>query len=119
MSGLLTAGIAKMVYGATKAIMLDAVLTRSAAFDGADPWEPGATRTPLTNSCKGFVDDYSESRIDGTVIMRGDRRIVLIAYGMTLTPQPGDQVTIQGEYYKIINVRRDPASAAFTLQVRR
>lgn len=91
--------------------------TRSATNPTAAP----APKTS-THSARGFQDAYTDSQIDGTLIERGDRRILLIGDSITpaAVPQPGDEITIQGETLTIVanGVSRDPAAATYTCQAR-
>lgn len=115
---LLTGGIAKIIQGATKSIMYPLALVRSVLTPATNEWEPGA-RKDTTYDCSGFISDYRESRIDGVVIQVGDRQALIVANSLTVVPVPGDKLTGQGETYDVINVGRDPASATYSLQLRR
>lgn len=77
----------------------------------------GATTTDLTAT--GLVRDYRASQVDGTVILRGDRELVLDA---TVTPTVDDTVLIDSAYWSVVNVRSiNPAGTpvAYFVQVRR
>lgn len=115
--------IAKEVAGAISAAggVLDATLTvvtpgeRSAAARTAGV--PEATR-PLR--CKGFVDNYRETQVDGTRVQVGDRKVVLLGDTIAggVAPKPNDEVTIESTTFRIVNVTRDPAGATYECQVR-
>jgi len=77
----------------------------------------GATTADLTAT--GMVRDYRAAQIDGTVIRRGDRELVLDA---TVTPTVNDTVLIDSAYWSVVNVRSvNPAGTpvAHFVQVRR
>ena len=115
---LLTGGIAKIVQGATKAITYAMTLVRSTVAAGNEAWEIGVT-SETSYACQGVVLDYKEYRVDGKIIQQGDRQVLIIASTLTIVPIPGDKIHAQGEIYSVVNSTRDPASATYTLQVRR
>ena len=90
------------------------------------PGERGADRTAGNNptysdhSGQGILGDYDDFQIQGTNVERGDRRVTIIARSLSplTTPSPGDRVEIEGTSYNVVAVKRDPAAATFTCQVR-
>lgn len=77
--------------------------------------------TQDTTPYSGMIvpNDYKEREIDGTIIQRGDVKV--LAHKMTETPAVGDQVTFGEIDYRIINVKKTKANGAdclYTLQVR-
>jgi len=77
---------------------------------------------PATASfaARGVVIDYDESRVDGTLIKRTDRKVLLL--GDTIAsraePEPDDEITIEGKTYVVIRATSDPAKAQWSCQVR-
>lgn len=70
-------------------------------------------------SGRGFIDDYRDSRIDGTIIKVGDRMVTIMGASISVVPEPDDQITIEGRTWTIVGpVRRDPAGATYECQVR-
>ena len=67
---------------------------------------------------KGFIDDYRDSRIDGTIVKVGDRVVTILGATIPVEPEPNDEVTIEGRKWRIIRVARDPAGATYDCQVR-
>lgn len=102
--------------------LLDATLIKTAEgarTSGQLTGGPAITETPY--AAKGFIQDYSENRIDGTVIKVGDRQVILIgdSIASAQVPSLGDKVTIEGTTYNIVGVpARDPAAATYSCQVR-
>lgn len=89
----------------------------------------GQTRTdgtgglqPTTDdyNCKGFISDYNDYQLNGTLILTGDRQVLLLGGTLpnNIVPKSGDKVTIESLQYNIIRVKRDPAAATYTCQVR-
>ncbi len=76
--------------------------------------------TPTQHACKGFIDDYKDSQIDGTIIRKGDRKVTLLGASIKppVAPKTNDQVTIEGDTYDVQEVTRDPAGATYELQAR-
>ena len=89
--------------------------TRTAAATGS-----GTNPTTTSHSARGVVGDYTDYQMDGTLVQRGDRWVLLLASTITglAVPQPGDKVTIQGATYLVVRVKSDPANATYTAQVR-
>lgn len=81
----------------------------------------GGTNASTTNTvARGYVSDYTTSQVDGTLIAKGDRCVVI--YTSTLrgvAPAPGDRITADNSSYVIVRVEdRDPAGARYVCQVR-
>lgn len=100
--------------------VLDATLTSVTPGVATDANPNLVTPTTTTHTCKGFVDDYKDSQIDGTIIKKGDRKVTLLGATIApaVAPKTNDKVTIEGDTYDVQNVERDPAGATYELQVR-
>ncbi|ARQ01708.1 head-tail joining protein [Pseudorhodoplanes sinuspersici] len=83
---------------------------------GGTALEPTVIDTP--HICAAWVDDYEASQVDGTSILRNDRKVYVVASSLSVTPVAGNTITINGSTYTVINVERDPAGACFVLQAR-
>lgn len=81
----------------------------------------GKAKTSKDYRASGLIEDYREDQIDGEVIVRGDRKVMLLGASIEggIVPEAGDLVAIEGTQYRVENVRRDPAAATYSLQVRR
>ena len=55
--------------------------------------------------CRLVDLDVEESSIDGTLVLRGDRRVYLSTEGMTIEPLRTDRVLIGGEPHTIVEVK--------------
>lgn len=106
-------------------LLLDASLTVSAspsAIDINDPLGDPSNAGETVYNGRGFTEEYSNMDIDGSVILRGDRRAILLSDTFptgTPIPKDGDRVTIENNTYTIIGtVMRDPAEATWTCQGR-
>lgn len=113
--------IAGIVADAIGPGVLDATLTKEVAGNRTEGSLTGGMNAVPTNyGCRGFVDDYSASQIDGTLIRENDHKVTLL--GGTLPsgviPQQGDEILIEGTTYEVIKVKRDPAAATYTCQAR-
>lgn len=80
----------------------------------------GTNPTTVSISGKGFIEDYEDNQIDGTLVKKGDRRITLIANTFAGLPVPksNDKIEIENATYTIQRVKRDPAAATYTCQSR-
>ena len=64
---------------------------------------------------------YELRDIDGTVILSGDRRLYVAAEGLTVQPEPSDEITYGGETLTVVNSSPvNPAGTAllYDVQVR-
>lgn len=69
-------------------------------------------------SCRGWIDSYRDSRIDGTIIQVGDRLASILGATLSVEPEPNDVVHIEDRDWRIVSVSRDPAGAVYECQVR-
>ncbi len=123
MPDIFKADIAGEIHKELKTLVFDITLTKvepgtrtpGALTGGTNPVETGYT-------VKGFVDEYQDRHIDGTLIQRGDRKIVILGASLPsgTVPEPSDKITAEGETRTIVEdgVKRDPAGATYTCQVR-
>lgn len=80
----------------------------------------GLNTTETNVSCKGYIKDYEESQIDGQIVTRQDRMVVLFASTLgTTVPKERDEVTVDGATYKVHKVKRPPSAAEYHLTVRK
>ncbi len=118
---ILDGEIAEMVADALESanVPYDLTLTRSTPGE-VDPDEPWVVPEPTitAHACRGFVDSYRADQVDGTVIQRNDRKVMVLVPTLSITPVPGDTVTARGQTYGVVHVDADPALATWTLQVR-
>lgn len=129
MPKLLSGFIRKQIAKHLGKQVLDATLTRpTPGTRTAGAVSAGTNPTSVSYAAKGFVSDYDESDFDGTVIVRGDRQIVLLGGTIEggIVPTVNDRVTIADfagqtpvEYKVVGPVGSDPDGATFTLQARR
>lgn len=110
---LLRGNIKDAVGSALSGLFLDATLTRNGiAYDVDGELTSNAT----SHSVKVVEESYSElARLAG--VSRDQRKFLILAKGMTVTPQIGDALTFEGDVFSIIGVNRDPAEATFTVDV--
>lgn len=112
MDDLLTGGIASIVGSALNDLFLSATLIRDVPgtiTDVADPPEP----TQTTFTCKAIVENYSQRyRVEG-LIQENERKVIILATSLAVTPKPGDRITIRGITFLIGEVVTDPALATW------
>lgn len=82
----------------------------------------GTNPTSKSYPCRGFTDSYSDSQFDGTLIRRGDRKVLILGASLPsgITPRPGDAVVVPSEgTYEVVGIpERDPAGATYVCQGR-
>jgi len=72
-----------------------------------------ATAATLTSACKAVRLNYNQPLIDGVIIKPGDSLIYMSAANLTMTPQPGDKLTLDGADWNLEQVQPfKPASVA-------
>lgn len=103
-SGLLAATLIKVTPGTP---------TTGSLTSGSNP-------KTSSSSCRGVIEEYDSREIDGTIIYMGDRKVLLLGGSLPsgTVPTPGDRVTIEGSTFDVVGVKRDPAAASYTCQVR-
>lgn len=71
-------------------------------------------------SGRGVVLDYKLSQFDGTIIQKGDRRVLILGASLPsgIIPESNDLVQAEGKESPIVTVGRDPASASYDCQIR-
>jgi hypothetical protein len=88
-----------------------------------DPATGGAP-TPTTNDYDviGTLLKYSDLFINGTTILREDRKCIISAVGMTVAPKIEDRIIADGITYAILEVETKEISGIpmdYVMQVRR
>lgn len=111
MTSLLQGGLARTVGAAMSSLFLDAVLERDGPTTGPsyDP-TPGA---PQTFKCKAIVERYSAYHRANSLVGEKDRKVLILANGLAVRPQPGDRVTVSGITFTLQEVATDPAEAVW------
>lgn len=111
MAGKINEELGPLVFDITLTVVT--VGTRVASTEGTQP-------TEATHTVKGFVGDYKDREIDGEIIQRGDRKVIILGGSLPsgVVPKQNDKTTIGGETRRIQNIQRDPAAATYKCQVR-
>ena len=106
------------MYGTTVSI------TRrvSGAYDAT---QGKATVVPTVYTTKGILLSYKDYNVDGTMVMQGDRKLILSTTATwspsAILPVPGDQVSVSGAIWNVINVNQialQGAKVSYVLQMR-
>lgn len=86
-----------------------------------DPATSSVTETTTNHSITAAVVNYNANQIDGTLIQAGDRKVIVAASGLAVTPKQNDKVTGLGDTVRVISVRtfrESGSTVAYVLQVR-
>lgn len=117
----LQGSLARQIGRAFASIFYEATVNRTvmgAPVNPAEPWTPGPPTT-VNYPCKGMVDEYSDYAIANSLVDAQDRKILILATSLAITPTDGDTVTIRGATYRIVPpVTTDPALAVWELRGR-
>lgn len=80
------------------------------------------TQATTDYAVNGVVQAYKESRVDGSIIRRGDKQVIVAGNALTFAPDPDtDRLLIGGVDHAVVNVEEEnPGGLAlvYTLQVR-
>jgi hypothetical protein len=70
-------------------------LTRQpeSAYDLSDP-AAAPTGTPTSYSCQGLAFTYEQRDIDGSRIMKGDYRVLVLRGSLSTVPMNGDSISV-------------------------
>jgi hypothetical protein len=116
--GIDIAGIVNEAMGSGLPVVTLVKVTAGVRVDGS---LTGGTN-PTTNQfpARGFVDDYKDAAIDGTLIKRGDRKVLVLGASIagSQVPTQGDKLIAESRTYEVVDVKRDPASATYECQCR-
>ncbi len=117
MASPLEGSLAATIGAAMAFLFLDATLARNVAGTITDPADPPVP-TEATYACKAIVEDFAERfRLDGTV-QANERKVLILATTLSVTPQPNDRITIRSTTYTVMTVATDPALATWELKCR-
>lgn len=75
--------------------LYDATLTQQAesAYDENDA-TAGSTGSTTEYDCEGIAFEYQRRDIDGSRIVKGDYRVVILRGSLAVEPKPGDSISI-------------------------
>jgi hypothetical protein len=118
MPNIFNADIAGKLNKAMGSLLFDVVLTKRTSSLRSQNLTAGIDTIERQYTGRGFVEDYTEDQIDGTRVQVGDRKITILGASITVVPEIGDSLTIEGATYIIVHIRRDPAGATYECQSR-
>lgn len=116
MASPLEGSIRRTIGKAMRSIFHTVTVIRSTP-GGGPPWDPGEP-VLVEYPGKGFIDDYSDFALTNSNIQSGDRKVVVLADSLEITPETSDLVRVRGQTFSVLNVATDPAEATWTLQAR-
>jgi hypothetical protein len=69
--------------------------------------------------CSGFVAEYKEYDVDGALVKRGDKKLVIYSDTLATTPTVNDYVVDhEGNWYTIVDLKAGASEAEWILQGR-
>ena len=98
-----------------------AVTIRHRTAGAYDPATGAVAVTTTDETGRGVLRDYKTRHIDGTMILRGDKYVLLSPVGIT-APDTDDRIVIGGVDYAVVSIETEaPAGTALlhTVQIRR
>src|SRR5262245_21221785 len=116
MTSPLEGSLATTICKAMKSLSIDATLLRDGATTATnspdlafDPAEP----TTSEHSCLAVVETYGAMLRASGVIKSNERKVLILANSLDVTPVPNDRITVRGITFTILEVMTDPALAVW------
>jgi hypothetical protein len=78
----------------------DATLTQYA--NSGTAYNP--TRTGTDHTCRLVVTEYADRDVDGTLVLRTDRNVIISTAGLAVIPSKADTLTIGGVAHQIVEI---------------
>ena len=101
---------------------------RSHAEGTRTPGSPSAGKNPTfaPHAGQGILDEYHEREVDGSLIEKGDRKVLILGASLPdgVIPKAKDRIEIEdfteanSAALRVVKVKRDPAAATYVCQVR-
>lgn len=84
----------------------------------------GTNPTTTAYPCSGFVEEYDSRLIDGTLVLRSDRKVSILGASVAAVPVAGARITVPtgpfaGTYTVIGPVGGDGVGAVYECQARK
>lgn len=120
MTSPLEGSIAAAIYSGMKGLFLDATLVRDvqgSASPAAADYDPHPF-TQASYPCKAIAEIYSETTQAAGYATQSDRKVIILTNSLSVTPKPGDRVTIRSRTYTVLEVNADPALATWTCKAK-
>lgn len=98
-----------------------AMTLRKPGSDTYDPATGNLTTASADYAVNALIESYSEFHVAKGLVKAGDRRIIIAAASLSVTPQQGDTLILGGQSLLIVNVKSEYAGSTpilHTLQVR-
>ena len=97
-------------------------VSQNSARDPLDPTNGIGHGTVNTAAFRGIANTYTDKEIDGELVLKEDRKFLIIANSIQggVVPETGMKIELSGTpgTWFIVRVSRDPASATYTCQGR-
>lgn len=93
-------------------------ILKSKETDGGDVLGPMATEESKYTAALAVVSSYDIKNVDNVNILLGDKRVTILQLKIDCTPAVNDKIIIEGKYYNVIAVSKDPANVTWSLTVR-
>jgi len=120
MASPLQGSIAAKIGSAFSSLFYAATLVRTTneVPSGQPSWDKSGTPTTTSYTCKGIVEEYSDYAKANSLVNAEDRKVLILATSLAVTPTDQDKVTIGGKTYRVIEAKTDPATAVWELRCR-
>lgn len=86
-----------------------------------DDYTPGSgvVEDDTDHTISGYLLEYNTEEVDGEAVLKTDRRLLMKVQAYPLiTPKTGDEVTFDGETWRVKSRYKDPADVIWDIQLR-
>jgi hypothetical protein len=86
-----------------------------------NPSDPlaGTSPTSVDVATEGVLEAYHDYMLAAGLVETNDQKALILAKPLgAVVPKIGDSLTVEGTTYRVVDVKRDPAIATYTLQIR-
>lgn len=86
-----------------------------------DDYTPGSgvVEDDTDHTVSGYLLEYTTEEVDGNAVLTTDRRFLMQVQKYPLiTPKIGDEITVDGETWRVKNRYKDPADVFWDIQLR-
>ena len=78
------------------------VTLKRVANSGSEPWNPVQTETE--HPATAVIVEFEDNEIDGTLVLRTDRKALIAKGTLTIEPKPGDRLVVGSVILSVVRV---------------
>lgn len=106
-------------FSAMSSLETAVVLVRNNSNPTYNATTGAITYSSTSYSFNSLIVKYERNEIDGSNVIATDSKMIFPQSRLAVTPKTTDTFTISGATWEIKSIDQDPASATWTIQIRR